>query len=68
MENAHTTAKPLMQRMADSKWIPLRTLSDQEYRGMLDEKLLSVEAEIALIDDKIQELEKNRPVPVSASK
>lgn len=57
-----------MQRMADSKWIPLRTLSDQEYRGMLEEKLLSVEAEIALIDDKIQELEKARPVPASASK
>ena len=48
--------------MADSKWIPLRTLSDQEYRGMLGEKLLSIEAEIALIDDKIEELEKTRPV------
>lgn len=57
-----------MQRMADSKWIPLRTLSDQEYRWMLEEKLLSVEAEIALIDDKIQELEKARPVPASAAK
>ncbi|KAK9851391.1 hypothetical protein MYU51_009649 [Penicillium brevicompactum] len=62
MENAHSTRKPFMQRMADSKWIPLRTLSDQEYRGMLGEKLLSIEAEIALIDDKIEELEKTRPV------
>lgn len=51
-----------MQWMADSKWIPLRTLSDQEYRGMLGEKLLSIEAEIALLDDKIEELEKTRPV------
>jgi hypothetical protein len=67
MENAHKTSKPLMQRMADSKWIPLRSLSDQEYRGMLSEKLLSVEAEIALLDEKIQELEKSRPVQDSSS-
>lgn len=66
MENAHKTSKPLMQRMAESKWIPLRSLSDQEYREMLSEKLLSIEAEIALLDDKIEELEKSRPVPSSS--
>ncbi|GKZ34897.1 hypothetical protein AbraIFM66950_005294 [Aspergillus brasiliensis] len=58
MENANTTSKPFLQRMADSKWIPLKSLSDDEYRGILNEKLLSIEAEIALIDDKIGELEK----------
>lgn len=68
MENAHKTSKPLMQRMAESKWVPLRTLSDEEYRGMLSEKLLSIEAEIALLDDKIEELEKSRPVSASSSK
>lgn len=52
--------------MAESKWIPLRSLSDQEYREMLSEKLLSIEAEIALLDDKIEELEKSRPVPSSS--
>lgn len=57
-----------MQRMAESKWIPLRTLSDQEYRGMLREKLLSVEAEIALLDDKIQELEQSRPASAPSPK
>ena len=57
-----------MQRMAESKWIPLRTLSDQEYREMLSEKLLSIDAEIALLDDKIQELEKSRPIPASSPK
>jgi hypothetical protein len=66
MENAHKTSKPLMQRVAESKWIPLRSLSDQEYREMLSEKLLSIEAEIALLDDKIEELEKSRPVPSSS--
>jgi len=68
LANANTTRKPFMQRMADSKWIPLRSLSDQEYRGMLSEKLLSIEAEIALLDDKIEELEKSRPAPASDSK
>lgn len=53
--------------MAESKWVPLRTLSDQEYREMLSEKLLSIDAEIALLDDKIQELEKSRPIPASSS-
>lgn len=66
MENVHKTSKPLMQRMAESKWIPLRSLSDKEYREMLGEKLLSIEAEIALLDDKIEELEKSRPVPSSS--
>jgi hypothetical protein len=68
MANANNSSKPLVQRLAESKWIPLRTLSDQEYRGMLGEKLLSVEAEIALLDDKIAELEKSRPVLTSPAK
>jgi hypothetical protein len=68
MANANNPSKPLAQRMAESKWIPLRTLSDEEYRDMLGEKLLSVEAEIALLDDKIAELEKSRPVLATPAK
>lgn len=56
-----------MQRMADSKWIPLRALSDQEYRDMLSEKLLGIEAEIALLDDKIEELERSRPISTDST-
>jgi hypothetical protein len=58
MEHANTPSKPILQRLADSKWIPLKTLSDDEYRGILSEKLLSIEAEIAIIDEKIEELER----------
>jgi hypothetical protein len=68
MANANITRKPFLQWMADSKWIPLRSLSDQEYRGMLSEKLLSIEAELALLDDKIEELERSRQAPASDSK
>ncbi|KAK1996568.1 hypothetical protein LX36DRAFT_580138 [Colletotrichum falcatum] len=40
----------------DSSWSPLKKLSDDEYRDMIDEKMLKIDAEIALIDDKIAEL------------
>ncbi|KAJ5710154.1 hypothetical protein N7493_009746 [Penicillium malachiteum] len=65
IERAQNPAKPLAVRLAESKWVPLRHLSDEEYRGMLGEKLLSLEAEIALLDEKIEGLEKTRPVTSS---
>ncbi|EGC43859.1 conserved hypothetical protein [Histoplasma capsulatum var. duboisii H88] len=48
--------KPLVQRMLESKWMLLRPLPDEEYIEMLNEKLLAVDAEIAVIDDKIAAL------------
>lgn len=60
MEQPDTPSKPIIQRMADSKWIPLKSLSDNDYRGMLNEKILSIEAEIALVDEKIEALEASR--------
>ena len=38
------------------KWSPLKTLSDEEYGDMLREKLLRVEAEIALVDEEVGRL------------
>ncbi|KAL5045441.1 hypothetical protein BDW71DRAFT_183767 [Aspergillus fruticulosus] len=58
LERANTPSKPFLTRIAESKWIPLKSLSDDEYRSILSEKLLTIEAEIALIDDKIEELQK----------
>lgn len=40
----------------ESKWSPLRKISDDEYKEMLGEKILRLDADIALIDDKIAEL------------
>ncbi|KAL2829209.1 hypothetical protein BDW59DRAFT_142303 [Aspergillus cavernicola] len=68
LKQANTPSKPFLERMAESKWIPLKSLSDDEYRGILSEKVLSIEADIALIDDKIEELEKAKldgPVEVA---
>ncbi|KKK20015.1 hypothetical protein ARAM_004050 [Aspergillus rambellii] len=60
LEQANAPSKPILQRIADSKWIPLKALSDDEYRGILHEKLLSIEAEMALIDEKIEELQQSK--------
>ncbi|KAF1847034.1 uncharacterized protein K460DRAFT_363147 [Cucurbitaria berberidis CBS 394.84] len=43
-----------MQRIAKSKWSPMSVLSDEEYVSLMQEKLLKVEAEIAIIDDRIE--------------
>jgi hypothetical protein len=40
----------------DSKWSPMRRLSGNEYETMLRDKLLLVEADIALIDQNINAL------------
>ncbi len=35
---------------------PMKSLSDQEYEGLLREKLLKVDVEIAVLDDQIASL------------
>ncbi|EED22815.1 conserved hypothetical protein [Talaromyces stipitatus ATCC 10500] len=52
--------KSILERMAESKWIPLRALSDDDFRNILKEKVLSIEVEIALLDEKIKSLEDER--------
>lgn len=47
--------EPWTYRLAKSKWSPMSVLSDEEYVKMQEEKLLRVEAEIAIIDEKIAE-------------
>ncbi|KAL1999101.1 hypothetical protein VTN02DRAFT_5057 [Thermoascus thermophilus] len=58
LENPDLSTRTIVQRIVDSRWVPLRSLSDEEYRHMLSEKQLGIEAEIAIIDEKIRELEK----------
>lgn len=38
------------------KWSPMKKLTDAEYEHILSEKLLELEAEIAIVDDNIAEL------------
>lgn len=50
-----------------SKWSPMKSISDEEYRDRLSEQLLRVDAEIAVLDEDIAALraaEKNSSPPV----
>jgi hypothetical protein len=47
------TKEPLWRRALNSKYSPMKVLSDEQYAAMLKEKLLRVEADIAVIDDDI---------------
>ncbi|KAL3417732.1 hypothetical protein PVAG01_10742 [Phlyctema vagabunda] len=45
----------------NSKWSPMKILSDGEYEEMLQEKLLRVNVEIAMIDESIAALRNQEP-------
>lgn len=45
-----------METVADMKWSPIKKLSDKEYEAKLQEKLIEVEADIALIDESITQV------------
>lgn len=53
---------PLLQRFSEMKWVPLKSLSNQEYEQMLQEKLLSTDADIAIIDERIAALRSSKAV------
>jgi len=50
------TKENLFQRFAKRKWSPFSVLTDEQYGDMLKEKLLRLEADISLMDDKIAHL------------
>ncbi|KAI0902585.1 hypothetical protein F4806DRAFT_491055 [Annulohypoxylon nitens] len=47
----------------DSKWSPMKKLSDREYEEMLQERLLRLDAEISIIDDNIAALRESSNKP-----
>ena len=48
------------QRLLESRWVPLKRLSDDDYVGVLNEKSIRIDAEIAIIDEKIAGLQRSR--------
>ncbi|KFZ10327.1 hypothetical protein V501_05233, partial [Pseudogymnoascus sp. VKM F-4519 (FW-2642)] len=38
----------------NSRWSPVKALSDEEYERILEERLLRLDAEIALVDESIE--------------
>ena len=43
-------------RIAEMKWSPMKSLSDEDYETILRERLLRVDADIALLDEKMDRL------------
>ncbi|KAF4458178.1 hypothetical protein F53441_29 [Fusarium austroafricanum] len=59
--NRMAARKPKVQDENETfwtRWSPLKKLTDQEYRDMMAEQMLRIDADIALIDDRITELKK----------
>lgn len=52
--------RPLLVRLSDSKWWPLKVLSDEDYERELTEKIIAIEAEVSMIDDRIRALKQGR--------
>jgi hypothetical protein len=50
----------------NSRWSPVKALSDDEYSKILQERLLRVNAEIALLDDNIEAVKKTAPSSTAA--
>lgn len=53
--------RSLLQRIAGSRWSPMAVLSDEDYEKMLQERLLRINAEIAIIDENIEKLRQQAP-------
>ena len=55
-EQVETVNSGKKSSILNSKWSPMKVLSDSEYENMLREKLLRVNAQIALVDENIEAL------------
>ncbi|EME47121.1 hypothetical protein DOTSEDRAFT_165921 [Dothistroma septosporum NZE10] len=54
------------KRMAEKSWTPFKVLSNEEYAEMLKEKMLRVDVEIAILDDKIAALKEQQLIEESS--
>ncbi|EKG16389.1 hypothetical protein MPH_06358 [Macrophomina phaseolina MS6] len=55
--------KNWLRKLADSRFSPVKVLSEEEYEHMLREKLLKVDVEIALVDEGIEKLRQQSQTP-----
>ncbi|CUS07327.1 unnamed protein product [Tuber aestivum] len=53
----------ILDRAMRSKWSPVKRLTRKEYADMLKEKLLAVEADIAIANEEIEKLERQKKEP-----
>ena len=56
MHNEKEEKKGLWNKVAEMKWSPMKKLSDEEYGNLLKERLLRIEADIALVDEELEKV------------
>ena len=56
MQKEKEAKNGLWNKVAEMKWSPMKKLSDEEYGNMLKERLLRVEADIALVDEELEKV------------
>ncbi|CAK7567667.1 MAG: hypothetical protein SEPTF4163_005635 [Sporothrix epigloea] len=54
-DNAAALAKPKSSWL-DSKWSPVTSMTDAQYAAYIDDKILKLDVEIAMLDDKLAAL------------
>lgn len=59
---AEEVKAPFWRRAMQSKYSPVKHLSHEEYKQVLEDKLLRVDAEIAVLDDDIAALRREEAV------
>ena len=56
--------RPLLDRLSEKSWWPLKRMTDAEYEEHLTNKLISVEAQIEMVDERLAHLRKQVSLPV----
>lgn len=49
-------SRSIIQRLTESKWMPLKALSDQQYEEMLQQKIFKIDVELSMIDERVANL------------
>lgn len=64
--SASETSSEKKTSWLDKKWSPMTKLSDEQYEKILEEKVLRLDAEIAIIDDNITALKAQKEAQKAA--
>ena len=56
MHDEREDKKGLWHKVAEMRWSPMKKLSDEEYGNLLKERLLRIEADIALVDEELEKV------------
>ncbi|KAI0480549.1 hypothetical protein GGR56DRAFT_279155 [Xylariaceae sp. FL0804] len=65
LSNRFKSSEPKKEKTSwlDSRWSPLTRLTDEQYEEMLEEKLLRLRADMAIIDDTIASIKASQQAP-----